>query len=1038
MANNTIELIIKAQDQATSALKSVTQALSQYKQEVGQADQKSNQATSSFTSLTSAITKQGKSMLGLIGITASLGGAFYGAYKITNTWKSLMEKAIEVVDDYRLKVIETGAIVGSLVDKSVPREDAFRAASEYGKWLYGAAVEAEARLGAKASEIWTLTQEFARRGFASVTQDQVNNIALLGNALSVSVRGLGNKQFQIYQELRNLFLEKPRMIGAQLMQDLEKIDPAFKVNIENARKLAYAQKSIQPILDYLLDKFNAYLPAAEKLRMTWSSLTNSIKTSVSTMAIIGLGPAYDEISAYLLKLRDLVMENGKFTETGKQLTLALYELWTKAKQPLVEFIDEILRNPQILVTWVSQFIDFVTLITKASLTIAKFVLDVASGIMWLKDRIIAPFLFMAEKIDFVLGLFGEFYSFLSRNAPTTFFSGVLKQLENVAQAAMDPNLVAALSGGLGPSVKKDKSIYYGKFKSAQEEDLANWNKRTQEYYNKIISGITPRRGAGDDKSKSIEGQYNRLLNMIKTFEQEQARILDGGFAAIDKWYEKQIQTIDQVLKRAQHQQTKWTPEELAQKAREEAFATAQAKRVELSKKFYDWQAGAEEDLVKQVQLKWTNLLVQYGGLSREQLIITKEKAKGIIDEIMGRQEQIAKVTTSLYGPEKTKEYLSAMAGLTPMLSDQLILKEQALALEISIGRSQLDNWLLTKTKMEPAEKERIRLLYEQLSVEKKLSLERERWVHGGGISEGLELYRSEVSKKTSMFSGVWWKDQLNSVENWVGSTFANTAMDIFEKRKTDWKAMGKQIFAGLIGEFAKEGFRKLFGGGGGGITEGLKKLFGSGSVTPRIQGGVSEWGDVPNVQSWDDVAQKWSVVGDQNMEAGQGLTMSGVQGIAAAGGLALAGIGMLTGSQSLMTAGVALSAAASALTIAAFILEATGWMPFHSGGIIAHSGLIVGNQLARAHSGLALDERIIIGQTGEGILPRSTMSKLGRRRFEALRRGDIGAAGENQVVSVGDVHLHIYESQMNAQKADMLVRKYFIPALNRKLGCGIK
>lgn len=58
---------------------------------------------------------------------------------------------------------------------------------------------------------------------------------------------------------------------------------------------------------------------------------------------------------------------------------------------------------------------------------------------------------------------------------------------------------------------------------------------------------------------------------------------------------------------------------------------------------------------------------------------------------------------------------------------------------------------------------------------------------------------------------------------------------------------------------------------------------------------------------------------------------------------------------------------------------ATSW---HNGGMVAHSGAYV------AHNGLlASDERMIIAQTGEGILSRDAMKNLGIDRFNMLNSG---------------------------------------------------
>lgn len=63
---------------------------------------------------------------------------------------------------------------------------------------------------------------------------------------------------------------------------------------------------------------------------------------------------------------------------------------------------------------------------------------------------------------------------------------------------------------------------------------------------------------------------------------------------------------------------------------------------------------------------------------------------------------------------------------------------------------------------------------------------------------------------------------------------------------------------------------------------------------------------------------------------------------------------------------------------------------FHQGGVVtAHQGMVV------APESLMGDEQLILAQSGEGILPRDAMSRLGEGNFEALRSGNfnVGPGG---------------------------------------------
>jgi hypothetical protein len=68
-----------------------------------------------------------------------------------------------------------------------------------------------------------------------------------------------------------------------------------------------------------------------------------------------------------------------------------------------------------------------------------------------------------------------------------------------------------------------------------------------------------------------------------------------------------------------------------------------------------------------------------------------------------------------------------------------------------------------------------------------------------------------------------------------------------------------------------------------------------------------------------------------------------------------------------------------------------GFLGFHSGGVVAHRGLLV------AHGGLAPDERLVLAQVGEGIIQRDTMRAYAHAgiSFEDLNAGRLPEAGGN-------------------------------------------
>jgi hypothetical protein len=104
---------------------------------------------------------------------------------------------------------------------------------------------------------------------------------------------------------------------------------------------------------------------------------------------------------------------------------------------------------------------------------------------------------------------------------------------------------------------------------------------------------------------------------------------------------------------------------------------------------------------------------------------------------------------------------------------------------------------------------------------------------------------------------------------------------------------------------------------------------------------------------------------------------------------------------------------------------------FHQGGVVeAHRGM------AAAPETLLEDEQMVVVQSGEGILPRESMVRLGTENFEALRSGQfVKAAG--QAAPRYDITIQV-QSLDGASAAgldwDRVVQRHLMPALQKELG----
>jgi len=104
---------------------------------------------------------------------------------------------------------------------------------------------------------------------------------------------------------------------------------------------------------------------------------------------------------------------------------------------------------------------------------------------------------------------------------------------------------------------------------------------------------------------------------------------------------------------------------------------------------------------------------------------------------------------------------------------------------------------------------------------------------------------------------------------------------------------------------------------------------------------------------------------------------------------------------------------------------------FHQGGLVeAHRGMVV------APETLLDDEQMVVVQSGEGILPRESMVRLGEENFEAIRSGRF-TMGQGQGAPRYDISINV-QSLDPAAAAGLdwgrVVQRHLMPALQRELG----
>ena len=117
-----------------------------------------------------------------------------------------------------------------------------------------------------------------------------------------------------------------------------------------------------------------------------------------------------------------------------------------------------------------------------------------------------------------------------------------------------------------------------------------------------------------------------------------------------------------------------------------------------------------------------------------------------------------------------------------------------------------------------------------------------------------------------------------------------------------------------------------------------------------------------------------------------------------------------------------------------------GWLSWLGGGL-GFAGLFHQGGIVAAHQGLTVssgawgdDEQLILAQSGEGILPRDSMARLGDQNFEALRTGrfemtrSAGSPRLNFTIQVQSLDA----AGVNRVDWDRLVQRHILPMLQKE------
>lgn len=215
-----------------------------------------------------------------------------------------------------------------------------------------------------------------------------------------------------------------------------------------------------------------------------------------------------------------------------------------------------------------------------------------------------------------------------------------------------------------------------------------------------------------------------------------------------------------------------------------------------------------------------------------------EKLAKEIDEaltkMLDNQERLVKGQQS---------YASEMAGLSPLLADQLRFKGEALQLEHDLAIMTLKRELEEK-KITPAIHDQEVGYRALLTQAKKVSLERDSWATQG-IGGGMKLFAMDLRQDSATALAFGIRDGFKGAKGFADDAITKMLMSPFTKEKMSFKKIGLDIATQITGGLVKMGTTRLFSV----FTEGALGMVSTWQTAQQAMTAASFAGDAARIAS---------------------------------------------------------------------------------------------------------------------------------------------------------------------------------------------
>ncbi len=308
MTTNQVEILIKARDEATAALKNVATAL-------GNLDFTSGERN--LSKLTDGIEKSKGGFLSMAGAMFTGQMAYDAFLRTVRAGYDTIKAGIKSIDDLRLA---QASMASAAMQPGANFDKLFASAGAVVDKVY----ELDRAFVGTGDELLMLADSMVTFGMGIdlSTKKAQDQFVAFGNTIKLMTKGQ-NFQIQAYQEIRAL-MSGMDTHGAMLVKKLEAAGVNAKVMIPMWREQG-------TLLENIMKHLSGYEVGAKKIEQTLSAQASSMETISKKILREGFAKAYEDITAFVKKINDALLDQNGLTKDALVIVDLLALGWDAVK-----------------------------------------------------------------------------------------------------------------------------------------------------------------------------------------------------------------------------------------------------------------------------------------------------------------------------------------------------------------------------------------------------------------------------------------------------------------------------------------------------------------------------------------------------------------------------------------------------------------------------------------------------------------------------------------------------------------------------------